>query len=138
MLQKLGAQHALVVWGRDNVDEISLGAGTLVGELVDGKIREYEIHPEDFGMQMVATRNFQVANSLESKEKVFEALASKEGPVSDIVALNAGAALYASGIARSIADGIERAHTVMASGAARAKLDQFVVVTQEIGARVPA
>jgi len=131
VLQKLGAQHAMVVWGRDNVDEISLGAGTMVGELVDGKIREYEIHPEDFGMQMVATRNFQVANAAESKEKVFEALDNRPGPVSDIVALNAGAALYTSGIATSIADGIERARTVMASGAARDKLNQFVAVTQQ-------
>ena len=104
VLQKLGAQHAMVVWGRDNVDEISLGAGTMVGELVDGKIREYEIHPEDFGLQMVATRNFQVANSAESKDKVYEALDNRIGPVSDIVALNAGAALYTSGIARSVAD----------------------------------
>lgn len=133
VLQKLGAQHALVVWGRDNLDEVSLGAGTLVGELVDGKIREYEIHPEDFGMQMVATRNFAVANAAESKEKVLAALSSQGGPVADIVALNAGAALYAAGIAKSIADGIERAQTVMASGAARAKLDEFVVVTQKIG-----
>jgi len=134
VLQRLGAQHALVVWGRDNIDEISLGAGTLVGELVNGEIREYEIHPEDFGMQMVATRNFQVANSLESKEKVLEALDNRPGPVSDIVALNAGAALYASGIAKSIADGIERARMVMASGAARAKLNHFVATTQELGA----
>ncbi len=133
VLQKLGAQHALVVWGRDNLDEVSLGAGTLVGELVDGKIREYEIHPEDFGMQMVATRNFAVANAAESKEKVLAALSSQGGPVADIVALNAGAALYAASIAKSIADGIERAQTVMASGAARAKLDEFVVVTQKIG-----
>ncbi len=133
VLQKLGAQHALVVWGRDNLDEISLGAGTLVGELVDGKIREYEIHPEDFGMQMVATRNFAVANAVESKEKVLAALSSQGGPVTDIVALNAGAALYAAGIAKSIADGIERAQSVMLSGAARAKLEQFVEVTQNIG-----
>ena len=138
VLQKLGAQHAMVVWGRDNVDEISLGAGTLVGELVDGKIREYEIHPEDLGMQMVATRNFQVANSTESKAMVLEALENRPGPVSDIVALNAGAALYASGIAKSIGDGIDRARTVMASGDARAKLNQFVTVTQELGAVVPA
>ncbi|MBS1169467.1 MAG: trpD [Burkholderiaceae bacterium] len=133
VLQKLGAQHALVVWGRDNLDEVSLGAGTLVGELRDGKIREYEIHPEDFGLQMVATRNFAVATPAESKEKVLAALANEQGPVSDIVAINAGAALYASNIAKSIADGIERARTVMASGAARAKLEQFVNVTRRIG-----
>ena len=134
VLQKLGAQHALVVWGRDNVDEISLGAGTLVGELINGQIREYEIHPEDFGLQMVATRNFQVANPTESKDKVLEALDNHLGPVSDIVALNAAAALYAAGVAKSIADGIDRARTVMASGDARAKLDQFVAVTKKLGA----
>ena len=133
VLQKLGARHALVVWGRDNLDEISLGAGTLVGELVDGKIREYEIHPEDFGISMVATRNFRVGNTAESKAMVFEALEQAQGPVSDIVALNAAAALYAAGIAGSIADGVERARSVMASGAARAKLDQFVAVTQMLG-----
>ena len=132
VLQQLGARHALVVWGRDNLDEISLGAGTLVGELVDGEIREYEIHPEDFGMQMVATRNFRVENANESKQMVLGALDSKSGPVADIVAINAAAALYAAGIARSIKEGIDRARTVMASGAARAKLDQFVAVTQQI------
>ena len=134
VLQKLGAQHALVVWGRDNLDEISLGAGTLVGELVDGEIREYEIHPEDFGLQMVATRNFQVANANESKEKVLEALGKATGPVADIVAINAAAAIYAAGVTTSIADGIDRARTVMASGAAREKLDQFVKTTQMLGA----
>lgn len=133
VLQKLGAQHAMVVWGRDNLDEISLGAGTMVGELVNGDIREYEIHPEDFGMHMVATRNFRVATAEESKRMVFEALGNKPGPVSDIVALNAAAAIYTSGVGKSIADGIERARTVMASGAARLKLDQFVAATQELG-----
>ncbi len=133
VLQKLGAQHAMVVWGRDNLDEISLGAGTLVGELVNGEIREYEIHPEDFGMHMVATRNFKVSSATESKKMVFEALANKPGPVSDIVALNAAAAIYTSGISKSIADGLDRARTVMASGAARLKLDQFVAATQELG-----
>ncbi|MGN6388124.1 MAG: anthranilate phosphoribosyltransferase, partial [Burkholderiaceae bacterium] len=116
VLQRLGAQHAIVVWGRDNMDEISLGAATMVGELVDGEVREYEIHPEDFGMQMVATRNFRVNDAAESKEKVLHALHAKPGPVSDIVALNAGTALYAAGVSASIADGIDRARKAMASG----------------------
>jgi anthranilate phosphoribosyltransferase len=133
VLKQLGAQHALVVWGRDNLDEISLGAGTMVGELVDGEIREYEIHPEDYGIQMVATRNFKVASANESKKMVFEALSNTPGPVSDIVALNSAAAIYASGVAKSITDGLERARTVMGSGAARRKLDQFVAATQDLG-----
>jgi anthranilate phosphoribosyltransferase len=133
VLQRLGAQHAIVVWGRDNLDEVSLGAATMVGELVNGEIREYEIHPEDFGLQMVGSRNLKVANATESKEKIFEALDNKAGPVRDIVVLNSGTALYAAGIATSIADGLAKAREVIASGAARKKLDQFVQVTQQLG-----
>ncbi|PFH10530.1 anthranilate phosphoribosyltransferase [Collimonas sp. PA-H2] len=134
VLQRLGAQHAIVVWGRDNMDEVSLGAGTMVGELVNGEIREYEIHPEDFGLQMIASRNLKVSNSAESKEKVLEALQDQPGAARDIVAINAGAALYAAGVASSIADGLEKARAVIASGAAKAKLDQFVQATQTIAA----
>ena len=99
VLQRLGAQHAMVVWGRDNMDEVSLGAATMVGELVNGEIREYEIHPEDFGLQMIASRNLKVANAEESQSKVMEALRDEPGPACDIVALNAGTALYANGLA---------------------------------------
>ncbi|SFB26412.1 anthranilate phosphoribosyltransferase [Collimonas sp. OK607] len=134
VLQRLGAQHAIVVWGRDNMDEVSLGAGTMVGELVNGEIREYEIHPEDFGMQMIASRNLKVSNSTESKQRVLEALEDQPGPARDIVAINAGAALYAAGVASSIADGLDKARAVLASGAAKAKLDQFVQATQAITA----
>ena len=132
VLQRLGAQHAMVVWGRDNMDEVSLGAGTMVGELVNGEIREYEIHPEDFGLQMTASRNLKVSNSVESKAKVLEALQDQPGAARDIVAINAGAALYAAGVASSIADGLEKARAAIASGAAKAKLDQFVQATQSI------
>ena len=132
VLQRLGAQHALVVWGRDNMDEVSLGAATMVGELINGEIREYEIHPEDFGLQMVASRNLKVSGAIESKHKIFEALDDTPGAARDIVALNAGTALYAAGIASSIADGLQSARDVLSSGAARAKLDQFVAVTQQL------
>ena len=133
VLQRLGAQRAMVVWGRDNMDEVSLGAGTLVGELVNGEIREYEIHPEDFGLAMIASRNLKVADATESKARVMEALRGEPGPASDIVALNAGTALYAAGVAASIEDGLARARAAVASGAAVAKLEQFVRVTQELG-----
>ncbi len=134
VLQRLGTQRAIVVWGRDNMDEVSLGAATMVGELIDGEIREYEIHPEDFGLQMIASRNLKVANADESKQKIFEALENQPGAVTDIVALNAGTALYAAGISASIEDGLQQARIAMASGAARKKLDQFVAVTQQLGA----
>lgn len=133
VLQRLGAQHALVVWGRDNMDEVSLGASTMVGELINGEIREYEIHPEDFGMQMTASRNLKVNGAAESKEKIMEALGNTPGAVRDIVALNSGTALYASGVASSIEEGINKAREVIASGAARAKLEQFVQVTRQLG-----
>ena len=132
VLQKLGAKHAVVVWARDNMDEVSLGASTMVGELVNDEIHEYDIHPEDFGLQMVASRNLKVGNVTESKEKILEALTNKTGPARDIVILNSGTALYAAGIASSIANGIKLAQEVVASGAARSKLDQFVQFTQNI------
>jgi anthranilate phosphoribosyltransferase len=132
VLQRLGAQHAMVVWGRDNMDEVSLGAGTLVGELVDGEIREYEIHPEDYGMSMISSRNLKVANTAESKERVMEALRGEPGPATDIVALNAGTALYAAGVVASIEEGLAKARATIASGAALAKLEQFVQVTRQL------
>ena len=134
VLQRLGAQHAIVVWGRDNMDEVSLGAATMVGELVNGEIREYEIHPEDFGMQMVASRNLKVDGAVESRQKIFEALGNVPGPAREIVALNAGTALYAAGVADSSAAGLAVARETIASGAARAKLDEFVRTTQALGA----
>ncbi len=134
VLQRLGAEHAIVVYGRDNMDEVSLGAGTLVGELVDGEIREYEIHPEDFGLQMVASRNLKVANAAESKAKVLGVLSGDTGAATDIVALNAGTALYAAGVAPSIETGLAKARQAIESGAALAKLRQFVEVTQALGA----
>ena len=135
VLQRLGAQHAMVVWGRDNLDEVSLGSATLVGELVNGEIREYEIHPEDYGLQMVASRNLQVSNATESMAKIVEALEDTTGPARDIVALNAATALYASGIAASIADGLTLARATITSGAARKKMQQFIDVTQQLGGK---
>ncbi|MES2900456.1 MAG: anthranilate phosphoribosyltransferase [Pseudomonadota bacterium] len=134
VLQRLGTQHAVVVYGRDNMDEVSLGASTMVGELVNGEIREYEIHPEDFGLQMTASRNLKVSDSVESKAKMMEALSGEPGAAYDIVALNAGTALFAAGVASSIAEGLDKAREVIQSGAAKAKLDQFVEVTQRLGA----
>ncbi len=133
VLQRLGAQHALVVWGRDNMDEVSLGAPTMVGELVNGEIREYDIHPEDFGLNMVSNRQLRVSGAEESKAKMMEVMHNVPGAATDIVSLNAGAALYGAGIADSIADGVKKAQAAIASGAALAKLEQLVQVTQQLG-----
>ena len=134
VMERLGAKHVLVVYGRDGMDEISLGAATLVGELKDGIIREYEIHPEDFGLQMSSNRSLRVDNAQESKEMIYSALANSESVAREIVAFNAGSALYTANIADSIGAGIALAREAIASGAARAKLDEFVRFTQGLSA----
>ncbi|MEO8756019.1 MAG: anthranilate phosphoribosyltransferase [Casimicrobiaceae bacterium] len=134
VLQRLGAQHVLVVYGKDGMDEVSLGAATMVGELKDGEVREYEIHPEDFGLSMKSNRGLKVMDAAESKEMVLEALGNVEGTPREIVILNAGTALYAANVATSIGDGIERARAAIASGAAKRKLEQFVATTQKLAA----
>ena len=132
VLQELGAQRALVVWGRDGMDELSLGAASLVGELRDGKVREYELHPEDFGIGMAASRNLRVNDAQESKTMLIAALDNTPGLPRDIVCFNAGAALYVAGSADTIAHGIEAARTAIASGDARAKLEHFIATTRKL------
>ncbi len=129
VMQNLGAQHVLVVWGKDGMDEVSLGAATMVGELRDGKVLEYEVHPEDFGLQMIASRNLKVADATESKDMLLGVLDNQPGPAREIVCLNAGTALYTANLAPDIGAGIALARDTLACGAARAKLDEFVKVT---------
>jgi len=131
VLQRLGARHVLVVHGRDGMDEASLGASTLVGELADGQVREYEIHPEDYGLSMVSNRGIKVSNREESRALVLQALDNVAGPARDIVAFNAGLAIYAGNRADSIASGLQAAFEALASGAARAKLEAFCAATRK-------
>lgn len=130
VLRELGTERAMVVWGRDNMDEISLGAGTLVDELRDGTVREYEIHPEDFGIAMSASRNLRVDGPEQSIAMLRAVLDNEPGPALDIVALNAGAALYVADVASDIADGLARARAAIADGSARARLQQYVDITR--------
>jgi len=134
VMQRLGAERVLVVHGKDCLDEISLGAATLVGELKDGEVREYEIHPEDYGLQMQSLRQLRVGSAGESREVLLGVLANQPGAAREIVCLNAGAALYVANVVDSIGDGIAKAREAIASGAARAKLDQFVQCTQRLAA----
>jgi len=136
VLQALGARHALVVWGRDGMDEISLGAATLVGELRHGVVREYEVEPEDFGLAMASSRNLRVENVEESKAMLLDVLHGHRGVPHDIVCLNAGAALYAADVAESIDEGIVQARAVIASGAARAKMQAFVAATRRLAGQL--
>lgn len=130
-LQRLGAEHAVVVYGRDGMDEISLGAATLVGELKNGQITEYEIHPEDFGLTMASNRALKVDTPEQSMAMLRGVLDNEPGAARDIVLINAGAALYAANVASSIADGLARARVAIESGAAKAKLAQFVAFGQK-------
>jgi anthranilate phosphoribosyltransferase len=131
-LQRLGTEHAIVVYGRDGMDEVSLGAATLVGELKDGHVTEYEIHPEDFGIPMASNRALKVETPEQSKVMLLSVLDDEPGPARDIVIFNAGVALYAANVTGSIKEGIERARTAISSGAARQRLDKFVAATRQL------
>lgn len=132
VMQRLGAKHVLIVHGKDGMDEASLGAATLVGELKDGQVREYEIHPEDFGMAMTSNRSIRVSSKEESAVMIMEALNNQEGTARDIVGLNAGLAIYAANHADSIEQGLRMAFEAIANGAAREKLEQFRAYTRKL------
>ncbi|MGG4773382.1 anthranilate phosphoribosyltransferase [Paenalcaligenes sp. Me52] len=129
-MQRLGSKHVLIVHGMDGMDEASLGASTLVGELKDDEVREYQIHPEDFGLSMVSNRSIKVNNSEESRDMIHQALDNQAGPARDIVMFNAGLAIYAGNGASSIKAGLEKASDMLASGAARDKLEEFCRYTK--------
>ena len=131
-LERLGAHHALVVYGRDGLDEVSLGSATLVGELKDGVVREYDIHPEDFGLAMTSTRALRVDTPEESRAMLLGVLHDEAGPARDIVVFNTGVALYAANVVPTIEAGLEKARQAIASGAAKAKLDQLVTTAHEL------
>jgi len=129
VLQRLGSEHVMVVYGMNGMDEISLSGETLVGELKDGEVREYTVHPSDFGLPVYDSRALKVANKEESVERIRQALANEDGPVRDVVLLNAGAALYCAGVAANVAEGVRRAREAVASGAALARLSAWVALT---------
>jgi anthranilate phosphoribosyltransferase len=133
-LQRLGAEHALVVYGRDGMDEVSLGAATMVGELKNGEITEYEIHPEDFGLAMASNRTLKVETPEQSREMLMSVLDNQPGAAREIVILNSGAALYAANVADSIRAGIDKARAAIESGAAKARLEQLVSLSKTLAA----
>ena len=133
-LQRLGAEHAVVVYGRDGMDEISLGAATLVGELKNGEITEYEVHPEDFGLPMASNRALKVDTPDQSRDLLLGVLKGETGAARDIVCLNAGVALYAANVAATMLEGIAQARAAIDSGAALAKLEQLVTRTHALAA----
>ncbi len=134
VLQRLGATRALVVHGRDGLDEITLAGGTMVAELRDGVIEEYELLPGEFDLPMADLRALRVDSPAQSRAMVLGVLEGVAGPARDIVLLNAGAALYTAGVAGSIGDGVGRARGAIDDGSARAKLDDYVAATRRLAA----
>ena len=130
-LERLGAEHALVVYGQDGLDEVSLGAATLVGELKNGKITEYEIHPEDFGFAMSSNRALRVETPEQSRAMLQGVLDNQEGPARDIVVFNSAVALYAANVVESIEAGLAPARAALSNGAAKAKLQQLIAHSQQ-------
>ncbi len=131
-LQRLGAEHALVVYGRDGMDEVSLGAATMVGELKNGEISEYEIHPEDFGLAMASNRALKVETPDQSRAMLMGVLDNQPGAARDIVIFNSGAALYAANVVDSIQAGIVKAREAIESGAAKLRLEQLIKLSQSL------
>ena len=134
VLQRLGSEHVMVVYGMNGMDELSLSGESAVGELKAGEVREYVVHPSDFGLPVYDSRVLKVANRDESVLCIQRALANEDGPIRDVVLLNAGAALYCAGVASNVADGVKRAREAVASGRAMARLSQFVSVSQKFKA----
>jgi anthranilate phosphoribosyltransferase len=132
VLQRLGSRHVIVVYGLEGLDEISIAGETMIGELKDGEVREYVVHPRQFGLQVAPIAAVQVSDAQQSRAMLLQALDNEPGPARDIVALNAGAAIYACGLADSMERGVEKALALIASGAARRKLDEFVAFTQAL------
>jgi anthranilate phosphoribosyltransferase len=129
VLQRLGSRHVMTVYGRDGLDEISISGETMVGELQNGEIREYTIHPSQFGCEIYDRRAIQVGTVQESKEMILAVLENQAGPALNIVLLNAGATIYVSGVAKSLEAGIEEARKAISSGKARAKLDAYIALS---------
>jgi anthranilate phosphoribosyltransferase len=132
VLQRLGSKHVMTVYGLDGLDEISVSAETLVGELVNGEISEYTLHPSHFGLELFDRRAIQVQSAEESREVILAVLGNQPGAAHNIVALNAGAAIYVAGLAKTHKEGVERARRAIASGEARRKLDEFVAFSRKL------
>jgi len=134
VLQRLGSEHVLVVHAQDGMDEISIGAPTHVAELRDGQVRVFTIQPEQFGLKRGDTSKLAVTGPGQSLAMIESALNNEAGPARDIVALNAGAAIYVAGLAPDLGEGIRTALGVIASGAARSKLRDLVTLSKGLSA----
>lgn len=129
VLQRLGSRRVLVVHGEDGLDEITLSGNTTVAELKDGEVREYTLNPQQFGLGIASLQDISVANVEESRAMLLSVLDNKPGAARDIVLLNAGAAIYVAGVSDTLENGVKKAAETIASGAAKEKLRQLVIVS---------
>jgi anthranilate phosphoribosyltransferase len=129
VLKRLGSRHVLVVHAEDGLDEISIAGPTHIAELKDGDVRTYTVEPGQFGLKRGSLAELKVGDAAASLAMIRHVFDNRPGAPRDIVALNAGAAIYASGIADSLAAGVERAAQALADGSAKAKLGQLIAVS---------
>lgn len=134
VLGELGSRHVLVVHGADGMDEISISEGTYIAELKDGKVSEYTVHPDLFGLPSAPISTLRVANADQACEKLLGVLNNEVGVPRDIVQLNAGAAIYVAGLASTLEEGVTKADSVIASGASKTKLDQLIALSNSFKA----
>jgi len=134
VLGELGSRHVMVVHGADGMDEISISDGTYIAELKDGVIKEYTVHPDLFNLTSASADLLRVANIDEASEKLLGVLNNETGAPRDIVQLNAGAAIYVSGLASTLEDGVAIADETIASGSAKKKLDQLISLSNGLKA----
>ncbi len=130
VLKQLGSRHVMIVHGLDGLDEITLSGSTMIAELKNGHVEEYQIEPAMFGLKTVPTQALRATDAGDSKAILLQVLDNQPGPARDVVALNAGAAIYVSGLTLSLKDGVAKALEVLDSGAAKQKLDQLVMISQ--------
>jgi len=131
VLHQLGSEHVMVVHGADGMDEISFSGDTYVAELKDGKVSEYMLNPQQFGMGLHRAESIRVQNAEESKVMILAVLDGQPGPARDIVLLNASAAIYVAGQAASLLDGIARAAQVIDEGTAKEKLARLTLLSRQ-------
>jgi len=129
---QLGSEHTLVVHSDDGMDEISICAPTTISEMREGRVETYTVTPQDFGMSIASINDIVVADPSQSLAMIDDVLANKPGPARDIVVLNAGAGIYVSGLAKSLAQGVELASLAIAEGRALAAKDAYISATQAV------
>jgi len=129
VLKELGSRHVMVVHSDDGLDEFSIADKTYVAELKDGNVSTYSVHPEDFGLTLGDLKDIRADNADASLALITEAFSGRNGTAKNIISLNAGAAIYVSGLTTSLQSGIDRANQVLSDGSSQKKLDEYIKIS---------